>query len=199
MACSNYAIQLQGSISNWDRDLKGMKAPDVAFREKLALLQDRSRRRLEQFALDPSHEDISSLQQALLLGGGQIKELELEHAATIKEKQAVYNQGLELLVKKILGDLVNIFGVATVKKFAPALFSQETDRRQSARSPNCDALTPANQRKAASEEMRSQPLRYNTRLRSRIGNLVPTEEMQSSDSCIVRHNVGILPTISRVM
>ncbi|KAH7114667.1 hypothetical protein EDB81DRAFT_299509 [Dactylonectria macrodidyma] len=104
MACSNYDIQLQGSISNWDRDLKGMKAPDVAFREKLALLQDRSRRRLEQFALDPSHEDISSLQQALLLGGGQIKELELEHAATIKEKQAVYNQGLELLVKKILGD-----------------------------------------------------------------------------------------------
>lgn len=188
MACSNYAIQLQGSISNWDRDLKGMKAPDVAFREKLALLQDRSRRRLEQFALDPSHEDISSLQQALLLGGGQIKELELEHAATIKEKQAVYNQGLELLVKKILGDLVNIFGVATVKKFAPVLFSQETDRRHSARSPNCDALTPANQRKAASEEMRSQPLRYNTRLRSRIGNLVPTEEMQSSDSCIVRHN-----------
>ncbi|SPJ74764.1 uncharacterized protein FTOL_04495 [Fusarium torulosum] len=188
MACSNYAIQLQGSISNWDRDLKGMKAPDVAFREKLALLQDRCRKRLEQFALDPSHENVPSLQQALLLDGGQIKELELEHAATIREKQAVYNQGLELLVKKILGDLVNIFGVATVKKFAPVLFSQETDRRHSARSPNCDALTPANQRKAASEELRSQPLRYNTRLRSRVGNLVPTEEMQSSDSRIVRHN-----------
>jgi hypothetical protein len=176
-----------------------MKAPDVAFREKLALLQDRCRKRLEQFALDPSHENVPSLQQALLLDGGQIKELELEHAATIREKQAVYNQGLELLVKKILGDLVNIFGVATVKKFAPVLFSQETDRRHSARSPNCDALTPANQRKAASEELRSQPLRYNTRLRSRVGNLVPTEEMQSSDSRIVRHNVGILPTISRVM
>ena len=97
-------------------------------------------------------------------------------------------------MEKILRDLVNIFGVTAVKKLARVLFPQETDRRHSAGSSDCDALTPANQRKAASEEMRSQPLRYHTRLGSRSGNFVP-EEMQSSDSYIVRHSVGILPTV----
>ncbi|RSL38491.1 hypothetical protein CEP51_016911, partial [Fusarium floridanum] len=72
-----------------------IQEPDAAFHDELAILRDHSRRRLEQFALNPSQDDISVVQLALLSDGRQIKELELNHAATRAQKQEAYGHGME--------------------------------------------------------------------------------------------------------
>ncbi|KAH6949658.1 hypothetical protein BKA56DRAFT_638791 [Ilyonectria sp. MPI-CAGE-AT-0026] len=107
MACSNRAVRLRDSISNWDQDFKRIKEPNAAFQEELTILRDRSRKRLEQFALDPSQDDISLVQLALLSDGRHIKELELNHAATRAQKQEAYDYGTEVLAGKIIGDLLS--------------------------------------------------------------------------------------------
>ncbi|RSL39759.1 hypothetical protein CEP51_016774, partial [Fusarium floridanum] len=95
MACSSRAVRLQDSISNWDQDLKGIRDLDAVFHDELVILRDHLRRRLEQFALNPSQDDISVVQLALLSDGRQIKELELNHSATRAQKQETYGHGME--------------------------------------------------------------------------------------------------------
>ncbi|KAH8669222.1 hypothetical protein BGZ61DRAFT_557522 [Ilyonectria robusta] len=171
MACSSRAVRLRDSISNWDQDLKGIQEPNAAFHEELTILRDRSRRRLEQFALDPSQDDISLVQLALLSDGRHIKELELNHAATRAQKQEAYDYGTEVLARKIIGDLVNIFGLPTMQRLATELFSPIGDQGHIARlSGHFNELSSPDQPDAAAEELVLQPNGYHTR---RAGRLRP--------------------------
>ncbi|KAJ3453517.1 hypothetical protein MRS44_017764 [Fusarium solani] len=183
MACSSRAVRLQDSISSWDQDLKGIQEPDAAFHDELAILRDRSRRRLEQFALDPSQDDISLVQLALLSDGRQIKELELNHAATRAQKQEAYDHGMEVLVGKIIGDLINLFGLSTMQRLASELFSPNGDQGHIARlSGDFNKLSPPDQPDAAAEELVLQPKGYHTR---RAGRLRPMP-LPSADSSVAK-------------
>src|SRR5688500_4567922 len=98
MTSLSCAVKLRDSMSNWDQDLQRIKEPDTALHEELTILHDRSRRRLEQFALDPSQDTLLLVQQEPLSDGRQMKELELDHAATRTQKQEAYGRATEVLV-----------------------------------------------------------------------------------------------------
>lgn len=197
MACSNRAVRLRDSISNWDQDFKRIKEPNAAFQEELTILRDRSRKRLEQFALDPSQDDISLVQLALLSDGRQIKELELNHAATRAQKQEAYDHGTEVLVGKIIGDLVNIFGLPTMQRLATELFSPIGDQGHIARpSGHFNELSPPDQPDATAEELVLQPNGYHTRRAGRLRPMI----LPSPHSSVAKSGVvGILRSISGIM
>ncbi|RMI90673.1 hypothetical protein CDV36_016629, partial [Fusarium kuroshium] len=158
VACSSRTVRLQDSISNWDQDLKGIRDLDAVFHDELVILRDHLRRRLEQFALNPSQDDISVVQLALLSDGRQIKELELNHSATRAQKQETYGHGMEVLVGKIIGDLINLFGLSTMQRLASELFSPNGDQGHIARlSGDFSKLSSPDQPDAAAEGLFLQP------------------------------------------
>ncbi|KAH6961652.1 hypothetical protein BKA56DRAFT_679831 [Ilyonectria sp. MPI-CAGE-AT-0026] len=197
MACSNRAVRLRDSISNWDQDFKRIKEPNAAFQEELTILRDRSRKRLEQFALDPSQDDISLVQLALLSDGRHIKELELNHAATRAQKQEAYDYGTEVLAGKIIGDLVNIFSLPTMQRLATELFSLIGDQGHIARlSGHFNELSPPDQPDAAAEELVLQPNGYHTRRAGRLRSMIlPSPHSSVAKSGVVKRkqdaNIGI--------
>ena len=197
MASSSCAVKLKDSISNWDQDLKRIQEPDAAFHDELAILRDRSRRRLEQFALDPSQDDVSQVQLALLSDGRQIKELELNHAATRAQKQEAYDHGTEVLVGKIIGDLISLFGLPTMQRLASELFSPNEDQGHIARlSGDFTKLSSPDQPDAAAEESVLQPNGYYTR---RAGKLRPMPSPSADLSVAKSGVVGILRSIFRMI
>ncbi|RTE68114.1 hypothetical protein BHE90_017509, partial [Fusarium euwallaceae] len=149
------------------------------------------------FALNPSQDDISVVQLALLSDGRQIKELELNHAATRVQKQEAYGHGMEVLVGKIIGDLINLFGLPTMQRLASELFSPNGDQGHIARlSGDFSKLSSPDQPDAAAEGLVLQP---NGSHAGRAGRLhpmpLPSADLSVAKSGAVKRsqdaNIGI--------
>ncbi|KAJ3454282.1 hypothetical protein MRS44_018176 [Fusarium solani] len=110
---------LRASLARWDQYLREVDEPDAVFQEKRNKISDRSKKRLEEFALNPSNDNIAILQQALLSDAREIERLELEHAAIIARKQKLRGEAAEGVAGRILGDLVDILGLPEQEKALP--------------------------------------------------------------------------------
>ncbi|RBR13484.1 uncharacterized protein FIESC28_08161 [Fusarium coffeatum] len=125
---------LRACLPRWEEELEQIKDPDAALNQKLALIHDRSKSRIEEFSLNHLRDGvaIAALKQALLSDGRQIERLELERKDKMKQHQELQNADAEAVAGKIIGDLVNILGLDTAQKLAPVLYSrqpvQEPDR-----------------------------------------------------------------------
>ncbi|KAF5703756.1 hypothetical protein FMUND_12858 [Fusarium mundagurra] len=90
-------------------------------REELAEVEDRSRRRLQNFALHRTFDGIPSLQEELLENGRYMREIELAHVASRAQRLELYDEAMEELTGRLLRELFNILGLATIQKLVPEL------------------------------------------------------------------------------
>ncbi|KAJ3454380.1 hypothetical protein MRS44_018274 [Fusarium solani] len=119
---------LRTSLARWDQYLREVDEPDAVFQEKRNEISDRSKKRLEEFALNPSNDNIAILQQALLSDARETERLELEHAAIIARKQKLRGEAAEGVAGRILGDLVDILGLPVIQRLAPGLLPPRKSR-----------------------------------------------------------------------
>ncbi|KAF5988539.1 hypothetical protein FBULB1_1415 [Fusarium bulbicola] len=134
---------LQACLTRWDEDLQKIKKPGASLNEELALIHDRSKRRIEEFARNPLQDNAAVLQQALISDGRQIERLELEHKENAAHQQEVQNREAQGVAGKILRDLVDILSLPTAKKLAPALWSPQEQQVDSHLYLNNDAPSGA--------------------------------------------------------
>ncbi|KAF4459933.1 hypothetical protein FALBO_13302 [Fusarium albosuccineum] len=173
MTPSNWASPLRNAISRWHRDLETIKQPSAALQEETAMVWQTSRAKLEEFALDPSRIDVSILQQQLLSDGRHLKEIELQHTATIAIKQQLYDEALESLARRIVQDLVHILGASTFQGWASASLPLQ---EQPSEICHPDTGNKSQEESVAEpEEGPPQPHSYNTRHSGRIQRLCSPE------------------------
>lgn len=165
---------LRASLARWDQYLREIKEPDAVFQEQRNKISDRSKKRLEEFALNPPNDNISILQQALLSDAREIEKLELEHAATIARKQELQGETAEVVAGRILGDLIDILGLPVIQRLAPALLPpQEEQGATSKLVAGSDGLSAPDRPVAVVEEGPTPSNRYNTRSRRRLCQRTP--------------------------
>ncbi|KAF4467999.1 hypothetical protein FALBO_5119 [Fusarium albosuccineum] len=152
MASSSYASALRNAVTGWNVALEKIRDPDAMFREELATLHRRSRQKLEQFALNPTGDNLSLVQQELLLTSHQINQLEQDHATTRTQKQHTYDSATEVLIGKILNDLIDILGPSTVKSLITELVSQKSGQEHETKPLSRDP-SPSDQLNAEAEEL----------------------------------------------
>ncbi|RSL40262.1 hypothetical protein CEP54_016159 [Fusarium duplospermum] len=165
---------LRASLARWDEYLREIKEPDAVFQEQRNKISDRSKKRLEEFALNPPNDNISILQQALLSDAREIEKLELEHAATIARKQELQGETAEVVAGRILEDLIDILGLPVIQRLAPALLPpQEEQGATSKLVAGSDGLSAPDRPVAVVEEGPTPSKRYNTRSRRRLCQRTP--------------------------
>ncbi|KAF5714974.1 hypothetical protein FGLOB1_3277 [Fusarium globosum] len=120
---------LQARLTRWDEDLQQIKEPGASLIEELALIHERSKRRIEEFARNPLQDNAAVLQQALISDGRQIERLELEHKENMAQQQELQNKEAQVVAGKILKDLVDILSLPTAKKLAPELWSPDQEQQ----------------------------------------------------------------------
>ncbi|KAF5974425.1 hypothetical protein FBULB1_7793 [Fusarium bulbicola] len=131
MVCPNTQLfdLLRACLARWDEDLQQIKEPGASLNEELALIHDRSKRRIEEFARNPLRDNAAVLQQALISDGRQIERLELEHKENKAQQQEVQNREAQAVAGKILRDLVDILSLPTAKKLVPELWSPHQEQQ----------------------------------------------------------------------
>ncbi|KAF4435538.1 hypothetical protein F53441_13484 [Fusarium austroafricanum] len=121
MTSMSWTALLRSSITAFCQELQHLKEPDAVLREELAVVKDRSRRRLESFALHPTVDGVPSLQQELLADGWQMRDLELAHVASRAQRLELYDEAMEELAGRMLREQFNILGLAAIQKLVPEL------------------------------------------------------------------------------
>ncbi|KAL7755404.1 hypothetical protein ACKLNR_014502 [Fusarium oxysporum f. sp. zingiberi] len=131
MVCPNTELfnLLRACLIRWDEDLQQIKEPGASLNQELAVIHERSKRRIEEFTRNPLPDNAAVLQQALISDGRQIERLELEHKENMAQQQEVQNREAEAVAGKILRDLVDILSLPTAKKLAPALWSPHREQK----------------------------------------------------------------------
>ncbi|SPJ86831.1 uncharacterized protein FTOL_11856 [Fusarium torulosum] len=121
MTSMSWTALLRSSIIAFSQELQHIKEPDAVLREELAVFEDRSRRRLENFALHRTFDGIPSLQEEILAVGRHMRELELAHVASRAQRLELFDEAMEELTERMLREQFNILGPATIQKLVPGL------------------------------------------------------------------------------
>lgn len=117
----SWTALLRSSIIAFCQELQHIREPDAVLSEELAVLEDRSKRRLENFALHRTFDGVSSLQEELLAVGRHMRELELAHVASRAQRLELYDEAMEELTGRMLREQFDILGPATIEKLVPGL------------------------------------------------------------------------------
>ncbi|RTE75974.1 hypothetical protein BHE90_009566 [Fusarium euwallaceae] len=178
MADSNPDIVnlLRTSLTRWDQYLRKIYEPDDVFQEKRNKISDQSKKRLEEFALNPPNDNITILQQALLSDDREIERLELEHAAMKARKLKLQGEAAEGVAGRILGDLVDILGLPVMQRLASGLLPAQQEQGATSKLLNksdCHS-TAAGPAVVIEEGSTPSSKYYNTRSRSRLCQRTPT-------------------------
>ncbi|KAH6976804.1 hypothetical protein EDB80DRAFT_268745 [Ilyonectria destructans] len=105
---------MEECVSQVCQHLEDIKSPYLLYQEQVALLKDSVEQEWARVSSNLTRQDLTTLQQSTLKLGGQLRELELKHAATIKEDDKAYRASLEAHVRKLCRDMVDIFGRSLV-------------------------------------------------------------------------------------
>ncbi|KAF4967117.1 hypothetical protein FSARC_5278 [Fusarium sarcochroum] len=121
MASSDWTTLLKTCLTESCQEVQSIQHPDATLQERLAVIHDRSKRRIEDFAMNRATDSVDSLQQALLSDGRYIRELELEHAASVEQTREFYDEAMEALAGRILRNLLNVLGLPVIQRLVPEL------------------------------------------------------------------------------
>ncbi|TVY62469.1 hypothetical protein Focb16_v004213 [Fusarium oxysporum f. sp. cubense] len=121
MTSMSWTALLRSSIIAFCQELQHIKEPDAVLREELAEVEDRSRRRLKNFALHPTFDGVPSIQEELLADGRHMRNLELAHVASRAQRLELYDEAMEELTGRMLRELFDILGLAMIQKLVPGL------------------------------------------------------------------------------
>jgi len=121
MTSMSWTALLRSSIIAFCQELQHIKEPDAALREELAEVEDRSRRRLKNFALHPTFDGVPSIQEELLADGRHMRDLELAHVASRAQRLELYDEAMEELTGRMLREQFDILGLAMIQKLVPGL------------------------------------------------------------------------------
>ncbi|SCO92819.1 uncharacterized protein FRV6_16947 [Fusarium oxysporum] len=121
MTSMSWTALLRSSIIAFCQELQHIKEPDAVLREELAVVEDRSRRRLKNFALHPTFDGVPSIQEELLADGRHMRNLELAHVASRAQRLELYDEAMEELTGRMLRELFDILGLAMIQKLVPGL------------------------------------------------------------------------------
>ncbi|KAH7118416.1 hypothetical protein EDB81DRAFT_767037 [Dactylonectria macrodidyma] len=105
---------MEECVSQVCQHLEDTKSPHLLYQEQVAVLKDSVEQEWARVSSNLTRQDLTTLQQSTLKLGGQLRELELKHAATIKEDDKAYRASLEAQVRKLCRDMVDIFGRSLV-------------------------------------------------------------------------------------
>ncbi|KAL6406144.1 hypothetical protein AUP68_10707 [Ilyonectria robusta] len=130
---------MEESVSQVCQHLEDIKSPYLLYQEQVAVLKDRVEQQWARVSSNLTRQDLTTLQQSTLKLGGQLRELELKHAATIKEDDKAYRASLEAQVRKLCRDMVDIFGRSLVTE---TLQECPTEPMPGSRSPANGPLAP---------------------------------------------------------
>ncbi|KAK2922574.1 hypothetical protein FoTM2_017427 [Fusarium oxysporum f. sp. vasinfectum] len=121
MTSMSWTALLRSSIIAFCQELQHIKEPDAVLREELAVVEDRSRRRLKNFVLHPTVDGVPSVQEELLADGRHMRDLELAHVASRAQRLELYDEAMEELTGRMLRELFDILGLAMIQKLVPGL------------------------------------------------------------------------------
>ena len=97
--------------------------------DEVALIHERGQKRLKELSSNPSGHDISDLHQALLCDGQEIERLETANKGNLVQQK----KKVEVLVSKILKDLIDILGLPAIQKLGSTIFSTCQERKADAK------------------------------------------------------------------
>ncbi|KAL5603497.1 hypothetical protein FOVSG1_006247 [Fusarium oxysporum f. sp. vasinfectum] len=121
MTSMSWTALLRSSMIAFCQELQHIKEPDALLREELAVVEDRSRRRLKNFALHPTFDGVPSIQEELLADGRHMRDLELAHVASRAQRLELYDEAMEELTGRMLREQFDILGLAMIQKLVPGL------------------------------------------------------------------------------
>ncbi|KAH7111367.1 hypothetical protein EDB81DRAFT_953850 [Dactylonectria macrodidyma] len=130
---------IEECVSQACQHLEDTKSPYLLYQERVAALKDSIEQEWARVPSNPTQHDLTTLQRSTLRLGGQLKELELKHAATIEEDDKAYRASLEAQVRKLCRDMVDIFGRSLVTE---TLQKYPTESVPGSRSPADGPLAP---------------------------------------------------------
>ncbi|KAI5456179.1 hypothetical protein BGZ63DRAFT_173520 [Mariannaea sp. PMI_226] len=114
---SSFLLQMRAigeRVSQACQRVEDTKSPHLQYQEQVTALKDEDEQKWARIPPNPTKQDLKAVRQNTLRLGGQLRELELRHAATIEEDDKAYRASLEAQLKKLCRDMVDIFGRSLV-------------------------------------------------------------------------------------
>jgi hypothetical protein len=105
---------MEECVSQVCQHLEDIKSPYLLYQQRVAALEDSVDQEWARLPSKPTQQDFTTVRQSTLRLGGQLRELELKHAATIEEDDKAYRASLEAQVRKLCRGMVDIFGRSLV-------------------------------------------------------------------------------------
>lgn len=132
-----------------ERDLQAIKAPHTIYEAAVTSVRNNINQAFLQLPSASTPSDICWLQDDIVRFGGQLKELEYQHKATLRDREVAYEDQRKSVLETLCVNLVTILGLPLVESTVQTLSNQKLSNGRGGSSPTRRGRTRAESRERA--------------------------------------------------
>ncbi|EXK80488.1 hypothetical protein FOQG_14982 [Fusarium oxysporum f. sp. raphani 54005] len=122
--------KIEEVVARYALKLSSVRSPAEIYKEKTDEIRGRIAQLWTSLELAPAPEKLS-LQDSIVMLGGQLKELEIKYEAGVQDEEKAYNRALQEIADALRYELLEIIGPAKIESYLQSISSENSDRRDS--------------------------------------------------------------------